>query len=202
MKESNIEKLQELEVEHKKLSIEILRKESRTKLRINLSILTIVLGGFITIITSVITKHIENTNSIELEKKKFESNLIYKAIDTDSRVKSIKNLNFFLEMGLIEDTNGEIRNSINENSVPALKSLETIKIIVQNNKSEPLQNIDIFLEDIFIGKSNIDGTLNQLISSDGIGGKELKAFSNETECEYISISTDRENKIVLTIKCN
>lgn len=68
-----------------------------------MSAFALVTAAIIALISTFISSQITGFNNIKVEKKKLESSLILKAIDTDDYRKSLENLQFFLKIGLLKD---------------------------------------------------------------------------------------------------
>lgn len=108
-----------------------------------MSAIAIVSGAFIALLSSFLTSQISGLNNLKVEKKKLESSLILKAIDTDDYRKSLDNLQFFLKIGLLNDKKnifekkGKLQRVIDgeiDIPIPALRKL-TYDIIVSNRNS-------------------------------------------------------------------
>lgn len=108
-----------------------------------ISALALITAALIALISTFISSQITGFNNIKVEKKKLESSLILKAIDTDDYRKSLDNLQFFLKIGLIKDhktyfqKKGKLQKVIDgeiDIPIPALKKLH-YEIIASNRNS-------------------------------------------------------------------
>lgn len=79
------------------------------------------LGGAITILSGMALATWQGSGNLKLERQKFESALILKAIETGDQQVAAKNLLFLLNLGLISDPNGKIAGlAANPDQAPVL----------------------------------------------------------------------------------
>jgi hypothetical protein len=86
---------------------------------VNVGILAALLGFIANLVAEVNKAHLTvETLALEkakaevtaqIDKKKFESDMILKAVSVGDREQAIRNLKFFLEAGFISDANGRLR---------------------------------------------------------------------------------------------
>ena len=81
------------------------------------------LGGVVTILSGLALATWQGQGNLKLERQKFESTLIVKAIETGDQNVAAKNLLFLLHLGLISDPNGKIAAlQANPSQAPVLPS--------------------------------------------------------------------------------
>jgi hypothetical protein len=66
--------------------------------------LTAIFAGLIALLSNIYSTYLNNTNQITLEKQRLKANLIIESIKTGDRARAMENLKFFIESGLIDDT--------------------------------------------------------------------------------------------------
>ena len=106
----------EIELERDKLNFEFKHKE---KIKFS-PLLTTAIAAFCALLGTILGAYINGISSLNLERQKFESNLILKAVETGDQKEAIDNLNFFVKAGFIEDSKNKISNLIKEDMVPVL----------------------------------------------------------------------------------
>jgi hypothetical protein len=110
-----------------------LKRKDLSKSRWSSPLLIAVIGLFTTILLSIIQNSCQSTATRELERQRFESTLIQKALDSSSRKEAAERFKSYLALGLIRD--------------------ETIRTQIQKYISEPetipLSNAPA--EDVFLG---------------------------------------------------
>lgn len=82
------------------------------------AIISATVAALLTFMASVVTSFMNNNNQISLEERKFESNLILKAIELGDVNESSQMLNFYIESGLISDKAGSIKSAIESKNIP------------------------------------------------------------------------------------
>src|SRR5437016_469857 len=113
--ETNLEQVK-LELERHRIEEEIkLKREELQIRRGELSkslwsspLLLALLGLFATITVNIVQNFFQSNASRSLERQKFESSLIQKAVETADKDDAAKRLRFLLDLGLITDENGKI----------------------------------------------------------------------------------------------
>lgn len=114
-----------------KLKEQELNKSKWQLTPVNVGVLVAILG----IIGSVATLFIQSKFNRDLEKLKFQSDLLMK-VSTDEAVQNRHNLNFLLNSGILHDDSGKIRMVMNLDTikfkVPGIQSLEIEEIDQQN----------------------------------------------------------------------
>jgi hypothetical protein len=117
-----------LTLEIKRLELEIqkvkLAEETQGRRRLNWSILLPALAavgaGLLGYITSLTTTYLTSRSQLELENYKFQVDLILEAVKTGDKEKAKENLRFFVDAGLIDDSNGKIAQLTAANRAPTL----------------------------------------------------------------------------------
>src|SRR6187431_1510200 len=87
---------------------EIAPKKNNTFLKSPL--LPLFLSAFFAILGTGIGAWLQGKSNIELEQQKYESSLILKMVETDSRSQAITNLDFLLTLGLIK--NNDLKDKV------------------------------------------------------------------------------------------
>jgi hypothetical protein len=82
---------------------------------------TAVVAAAAAILAAVFAAYLQGRASIQLEREKFRSSLILRAIGTDNQDEAGRNLRFFVKAGLISDPDGRIA-SLRPSEVPVLPS--------------------------------------------------------------------------------
>ncbi len=77
-------------------------------------LLLAVIGVLATIIVSLVQSYFQNEANRKLERQRFESALIQKAVETDSPEEAAKRLKFLANLGFITDESGKIANYVKE----------------------------------------------------------------------------------------
>ena len=109
----------EEELKLKRDELDAKRNESSKSVWSSPPLLVAALGLFATILASIVQNYFQSAASRELERQRFESTLIQKALDTDSPEEAAQRLKFLASIGLITDENGKITSFIkNPDSIP------------------------------------------------------------------------------------
>jgi|LakMenEpi03Aug12_release.lakeMendotaPanAssembly.Ray.scaffolds.fasta_scaffold716577_2 hypothetical protein len=110
------------EIEYKIKYNELLKLEKENKKgSLQSSTFVTLLIAIISLLGSFIANYIQKNNQIELEKQKFESDLIIMAVKTNDIRSSRDNLKFLLEVGLIQKYSLQLSKVLGDTSVPILK---------------------------------------------------------------------------------
>ena len=145
--EQNIELLK-FEAEKARLERELALKENEFALRqeevrarvknegrgglLNLTPLAAtILGGSIAAAGTFVGAYIQGRNNMDLERLKFESNLVLKAVETGDRDKAKTNLLFLVDAGFIADTQGNIRK-LRDQDIPVLPTSNQASVLGQS----------------------------------------------------------------------
>jgi hypothetical protein len=187
------------------LEIEIakanLHEKTQQKRKDNTFLLAVV-GGLLGVLGTLINTWIQHTNEIELEKKKLNSTLIYKAIETDDREKSIENLKFLLSLKLITDDDKTLRSILeNKNilvTIPALYS-NSASVFITDSLKNPFADVEVFFDGIYIGNTNSLGQVSSRLSKNDLNSMEIEVMKNGVEYVYKSISRDSSGVIFLQV---
>ncbi len=78
-------------------------------------LLAAVIVALIGFVGSIVSKHYEGKNSLQLKREEFQVSLILQAVKTDDIKVAEKNLEFFLEAGFLDDKNGKIKKFLSKN---------------------------------------------------------------------------------------
>jgi len=86
-----------------------------------------------------------NKNSLELEKRQFESNLILKALVPNDTAQSVRNIKFLIEAGFIDKSNTKLYNIIRDTHLQVkLPKHDTVEITPANGYAMKLDDVDLF----------------------------------------------------------
>jgi hypothetical protein len=116
-------KLARDQFEYEKIKSGRFSTASLTLLASLISVASALFGASITGWFTTKTEQVKSDTSISLEKIKFETELVLKAINTDDQLKAVKTLKFFASAGLIPTFESRIQSLVETNngaSIPAL----------------------------------------------------------------------------------
>ncbi|MGF7039727.1 hypothetical protein [Mucilaginibacter lappiensis] len=112
--------LDDIEYEIKLNELESLKKENKKISGISPTLVTIIVT-LITIFGSFIASFIQKNNELELERLKFESELIMNAVKGNDSNSCVNNLRFFIKVGLIKNNAVKLNGILDDNKTPLLK---------------------------------------------------------------------------------
>ncbi|MBO9636210.1 MAG: hypothetical protein J7578_24115 [Chitinophagaceae bacterium] len=192
----------ELELKLKEAELKEKLQATKRKWTLNQSLLIAVIGGAAGILGSVLNTWIQHANEQQLERQRFDSSLILKAIETDDPAKSVTNLNFLLELNLISDERSELKKMLADSAareqIPA--TLDTRSIVQVIDTMGIVQNdVEVLLNHIFVGKTDNRGCVRVGLSLKNVDGIDVEARKNGVEMKYDRIATDLSNKITLIV---
>jgi hypothetical protein len=103
----------EEDIRIKREELEIKRRDS-TKSVWSSPLLVAVIGLFATIMANIIQNYLQSEGNRNLERQRFESTLIQKALETGSSEEAAKRLQFLVNIGFIKDETGKIANYVSD----------------------------------------------------------------------------------------
>lgn len=117
-------RLKEAELAFKNKELEIKREgERRTKSFVFSPLTTAIIAGVFAVLGTFIGAYLQGRNNAELERQKFETALILKAIETGNSDTAANNLLFLVRAGFIQDPKGQIASLVkNPENSPVLPS--------------------------------------------------------------------------------
>jgi len=119
----------------------------------------ILLSAFFAIVGTVFGAWLQGRSNLELERQKYESSLVLKMVETDSKIEAIRNLEFILNLGLIK--NEELKRRI---TVAITDSTIKNIIIMTDQLKEQFENINSILSKDF-GLKKIDTSRQQIFKN-------------------------------------
>jgi hypothetical protein len=116
--------LRQAELDLKRLELETkMELEKRNKAFVFSPQATALIAGLFALLGTMIGSYLQGRSNTDLERQKFESALIVKAIETGDPKKAAHNLSFLVRAGFLHDTNGQIAAVIaNPENAPVLPS--------------------------------------------------------------------------------
>ncbi|MFP5263724.1 MAG: tetratricopeptide repeat protein [Blastocatellia bacterium] len=123
---ANEVRLKELELEIKRKELEVKLEELKPTRVLKLSSFSpTTIAAIIGLLATGIGFVIQSNVNRQLERDKFQSQLILKAIETGDPEKALANLRFFLQTGLLDDTTGRITIALGKGE----EKLESIPVL-------------------------------------------------------------------------
>ena len=119
--------LEEIEYEIKFNELKKIESELKKKSFLTPTFVTILIA-LISLFGSFIATYIQKENQLELDKQKFESELIITAVKTNDLKSSRDNLKFLIDVGLIKKNSIELSKVLNDSNMPILKLAPYTKI--------------------------------------------------------------------------
>lgn len=189
----------ELEIKIKELELKEKKSQLNSKNKISQSILIAVIAGVIGIIGNIANTIIQKNKELELERKKLNSSLILKAIETNNPAKSIENLKFLLELNLISDEDNSLKNMLKDSStvIPALFQ-EQMVLVIKDTTNTLISDLAVYIDNIYIGQTNLNGSIQIGFTSKTLGQKEIQVKKGGFEYEVSSYWASNDS-IILTV---
>jgi hypothetical protein len=75
------------------------------------AVIKAVIAALLGLLGTFISKHYEGQNALQLKRLEFKSSLILQAVKTDDIEIALKDLYFFIEVGILDDEDGKIKSS-------------------------------------------------------------------------------------------
>lgn len=113
-------RLRETKAELKEVEAQLALKRATHRFQVDSAILTVLIAGLLAVLGSLGTTYLQNRNAAILAEKEFRSNLILRAVQADDPAIARKNLESFIEMGLLDDPDGKISQGVQRNQFPVL----------------------------------------------------------------------------------
>src|SRR5689334_7917015 len=110
------------ELKLRREELEIRRKEL-SKTVWSSPLLLAVIGVCATVLASLVQNYLQNTATRDLERQRFESALIQKALETNKPEEAANRLAFLVNLGYIKDTDGKIANYVKKPSTIPLNPI-------------------------------------------------------------------------------
>ena len=195
---------QRIELENKLIEVQIREKEKAlaSKQRINQSLLIAVIGAIIGILGTLINTIIQHNNEIQLEKQKLNSSLILKAIESNDNLQSISTLKFLLALNLISDEGDSLKRMLSDpdnfRNIPALLANRSF-ITITDSTGKRLEDVDVFYNKIFIGKTSKNGQVTAVISKVNPSVGDIEVLKGGIEYSYVDIFTNASDSITLRV---
>lgn len=117
---TNKKSIEDIEYEIKYNELQKMEKENKKGSLQSPTFVTILIA-LISLLGSFIANYIQKDNQMELEKQKFESDLIVMAVKTNDIKSCRDNLKFLLEVGLIQKNSLQLSKVLGDTSIPILK---------------------------------------------------------------------------------
>jgi hypothetical protein len=115
-------------------------EEKRNTIFNNPMILAIT-AGFITLISGIVTTYYKNEADRALERQKFESELVLKAISTGDKRKAAEMLKFLVQIGYIKDESGQLKMRSDKGDIPTISySIDSTNFII-TPKGDTLKHV-------------------------------------------------------------
>jgi hypothetical protein len=123
----NEKTVQQIEYEIKLNELKKIEKENKRSSYFSPTIVTLI-AAFLSVLGSLIAHFIQTNNELELERQKFESDLIVTAVKANDIKTSKDNLKFLIEVGLIHQNSLKLNKVLADSTVPIfqLKSYSNI----------------------------------------------------------------------------
>lgn len=193
--------IKELELELKKNEIIDKQKESKFKKTVNSSLLIAVIGALIAIFGGLLNSFYQHSNEKDIEQQKLNSSLLLKALETDSKVKSIDNLKFLKKFNLLA-TGDKVLDSLTNDStkyysIPSI--YEKNMIIILDSLKTPLPKMDVFYDKIFVGRTDSLGRVEVTDFTYPPRTHDIEVREKGKECTYIDVIQDWRNIIQLRV---
>lgn len=136
----------ELELKIKEKELEIKQKESNSNKKY-LTIIAAIIAAFIGLLANLFTTYLNNEGNINLEKEKFETNLILKSLESGSRDDIRDMLSFLIEVGLLEDKADKINERIEKDDIPVTGDLENYVVVREAELRSDRYKLPLNIED-------------------------------------------------------
>jgi hypothetical protein len=114
----------EEELRLKREELELKRQELAKHLWSSPLVLALI-GLIATVLAGIVQSHFQNKGAWDLEKWRFESNLIQKAIDTGDQYEAASRLKFYLKLGFIKDNQGIAEYLAQPSEIPLQPTVPT-----------------------------------------------------------------------------
>ncbi len=196
--------IQIMELDAKIKTQELINKEKENliKTKLNNSLSIAIIGAFIGILGAILNSSYQHYNEKDIEQQKLNSSLLIKAIETDDKIKSIENLKFLKKFNLIKTDDKILDNLISDStnyySIPSI--YEKKLIIILDSLKIPLKNMDVYYDDIYVGKTDSLGRVKVTELTYPIKNHEIEVRENGIECHYIDYISDWKNNIQFRVK--
>lgn len=109
-------RLKERELDLKQQEL-VIKKQEVSGLRWNNPLTVALIAGLVTLLGAVLQFQ-QQRNLLALEELKFQSNLILESVKTGNQDQATRNLRFFLDVGILEDSEGRLRKILMQPSQP------------------------------------------------------------------------------------
>jgi thiol-disulfide isomerase/thioredoxin len=115
------------ELRHRELDLQIRREE--LKRHGSIPLFVAILAGLVALSGNAVVALIQGRANRDLERKKFEAQLISKAVDVDDQELAARNLAFLLKAGLVEDEGGRIASLVSRPKDIPIQNVEDNQLI-------------------------------------------------------------------------
>jgi hypothetical protein len=112
--------IEAIEYEIKVNELKKIQNENRSWRVVSPTVVTVVVA-FISIMGSFVASFVQKNNQLELDRMKFESDLIMSAVKANDIKAAKDNLSFLIEVGLIKNNANDLRRILSNNEIPLLK---------------------------------------------------------------------------------
>src|SRR5438067_3438319 len=104
-------------------------------------LLIAVIGVCATVVASLVQNYVQSEANRNLERQRFESTLIQKALETESSDEAAKRLSFLVNLGFITDENGKIANYVKKpDTIPLQPTGNSLASACPPNLNNDLHN--------------------------------------------------------------
>lgn len=149
----------------------------------------ILLSAVFAILGTGVGAWLQGRANLELEQKKFESELILNTLGkVENQTSAVKNLNFLVKAGLISDEDGAISDLINHPEEIPRYGLVGYEMREQAGQNNIIENAQIKLKDLGFYAGEIDGEESETLAE---AVKQFQASRDKPADGIISVATYR-----------